>query len=424
MEARGPRQVCWAMLTIGALSVHGASPPPDTIAVDLHVSVPGDTPDNAIVYIAGNERAAGNWETDVVKLHRLDDGRWHIKLELPKGGTLDYKFTLGSWSQVEKGGNGEEIANRTAALDGDRQIGVAVKSWAKAGGQGPAGENRKHTLTGSFKFHRAFKSKHLALTRDVIVWLPAGYEDAANAQKRYPVLYMHDGQNLFDAATSFAGVEWKADETARELIGAGKIEPIIIVGICNTSARMSEYTYGATPRPEGRSGEDYLLFIVEELKCFIDSTYRTQPDRKHTAVAGSSLGGLISLYMASTRPDVFSMSGVVSPSLFWDGGRAIKDVAGWAPHIKDVKFWIDMGTLEGRRNPDEQTSSAVTYCRNLIEAFQKAGLVEGRNYKYLEVPGAQHNEYFWSLRLDRMLLYFFGTDAVGEAHSAAGRFAR
>jgi len=398
---------CCVILAVGALSVHGASSQPDTVAIELHVTVPGDTPDNAIVYIAGSRRAAGNWEPDVIKLHKLDDGRWHIKLELPKDETLEYKFTLGSWSQVEKGADGEEIANRSVALDADKRIEVTVRSWAKAGGQG--GENRKHTLTGSFKFHTSFESKHLALKRDVIVCLPAGYEQPSNAQKRYSVLYMHDGQNLFDAATSFAGVEWRADETAGELIIASKIEPIIIVGICNTSARMSEYTYGATPRREGRSGEDYLQFIVEELKPFVDSTYRTQPDRRHTAVAGSSLGGLISLYMASARPDVFSMAGVISPALFWDGGRAIKDVPGWGPHVKDVKFWIDTGTQEGRTNPGEQTSATVTYCRSLVEAFRKAGLVEGQNYRYLEVPDAQHNEYFWSLRLDQMLLYFFGS---------------
>jgi predicted alpha/beta superfamily hydrolase len=424
MAAWGPAQVCGAILVIGALSVSGAAPQVDTVVVELHVVVPGDTPGNAIVYIAGNQRVAGNWEPDVVKLVRLDDERWHIKLELPKGGTLEYKFTLGSWSQVEKGANGEEIANRTEVLDSDKQIEATIKSWAKGGGQGTAGENREHTLTGSFKFHTAFESKHLALRRDVIVYLPAGYDAPANAQRRYAVLYMHDGQNLFDAATSFAGVEWRADETAGELIRAGKIEPIIIVGICNTSARMSEYTYGVTPRPEGKSGEDYLQFMVEELKSFIDSTYRTQPDRKHTAVAGSSLGGLISLYMASTRPDVFSMAGVVSPSLFWNGGRAVRDVADWAPRIKDVKFWVDMGTLEGRRSPGEQTSSTVTYCRNLIEAFQKAGLVESRNYKYLEVPDGQHNEHFWSLRLDQMLVYFFGQDTGDGAQSAARRFAR
>lgn len=119
----GASGLCRAMLVIGALFVRGASPQPDTVVVELQVSVPSDTPDNAIVYIAGNQRAAGNWEPDVVKLRRLDDGRWHVKLELPKGGTLEYKLTLGSWSQVEKGANGEEIANRTVILDGDKQGG-------------------------------------------------------------------------------------------------------------------------------------------------------------------------------------------------------------------------------------------------------------------------------------------------------------
>jgi len=408
MRVPSPWRVFQVMLASGAMAVHGASSQRETVSVELHVTVPADTPENAIVYVTGNQRAAGNWRPDVVKLHRLDDGRWHIRLELPKGGTLDYKFTLGSWADVEKSGNGGEIANRTVALDGDKQVEVTVKSWAKRQTRG----NRQHTLTGDVRFHKSFGSKHLTLARDILVWLPSGYAEAANAQKRYAVLYMHDGQNLFDAATSFVGVEWKADETAGELIAAGRIEPIIIVGICNTSARMTEYTYGTIPRPRGRSGEDYLRFIVEELKPFIDSTYRTQSDRKHTVVAGASLGGLISLYMASPRPDVFSMAGVLSPSLFCNGGLAIQDVAAWAPNIKDMKYWIDMGTLEGRRNPGERVISGMEYCRSLVEAFQKAGLVEGRNYKYLEVPNGQHHEYYWSVRFDQVLLYFFGTEAM------------
>ena len=408
MGALNVKRICRAMLVIGAMVAHGASSPPETVSVELYVTVPAETPENAIVYVTGSQRAAGNWKPDVIKLHRLDDGRWHIKLELPKGGTLEYKLTLGSWAEVEKGASGREIANRTVALDANKQVEATVKSWAK----GQARGTRNHTLTGDIKFHTSFGSKYLTLARDVLVWLPSGYEEAANAQNRYAVLYMHDGQNLFDAATSAVGIEWRADETARGLISTGKIEPIIIVGICNTSARMTEYTYGAMPRPTGKSGEDYLRFIVEELKPFIDSTYRTQSDRKHTAVAGASLGGLISLYIASARPDVFSMAGVLSPSLFCNDGRAIKDVAAWAPNIKDMKYWIDMGTLEGRKNPGERVISGMEYCRSLVEAFRKAGLVEGRNYKYVEVPNGQHNEYYWSVRFDRVLLYFFGTEAM------------
>src|SRR5262249_44323272 len=155
-----------------------------------------------------------------------------------------------------------------------------------------------------------FHSKILNNDRRLIVWLPPGYN---TRQQRYPVLYMHDGQNLFDDATSFLG-EWHADETATMLIEQKRIEPIIIVGVENTgTSRLDEYTptegedrTGATTRRAGGRGELYAQFLIQEVKPFIDANYRTLPDREHTAVAGSSLGGLISLYLGYQHGDVFS----------------------------------------------------------------------------------------------------------------------
>ena len=119
------------------------------------------------------------------------------------------------------------------------------------------------------------------------------------------------------------------------------------------------------------------------------------------------MGGLISLYAVSTRPDVFSMAGVVSPALFWADARAIKDVQRHGPYPKDVRLWVDIGTEEGEKEQGQQIGSAAVYCRALIAELSKAGLVEGTNYKYLEVPGARHNEQYWSERVDQMLIYFF-----------------
>jgi predicted alpha/beta superfamily hydrolase len=402
----------WLRLCLGAslvsfLSARAASAQAETVTIEFRVTVPEDTPADVAVYIAGNQPAAGRWVPGAVPLQKRDDGRWGTKLTMPKGETLEYKFTLGSWARVENDTKGGEIRDRVLRLDADGTVYAVVERWADASGSSSAAR-REHTLTGILEQHRDFPSKHLALTRDVLVYLPPGYRDAANATTRYPVLYLHDGQNLFDAATSFAGVEWRLDETAERLIKEEQLTPIIIVGIYNTPARMTEYTYSAETPSKGRSGEEYLRFVVEELKPLIDRTYRTLPDRKNTAVGGSSLGGLISLYMASTRPDVFSMAGVVSPALFWDETRAIKDVRSHAPYPPDVKFWVDIGTEEGSKGQGESLGSAVTDCRSLIAEFRKAGLVEGVHYKYLEVTGAKHNESAWSQRVDQMLIYFFG----------------
>lgn len=396
-----------------------ASAAEDTVKVEFTVSVPPSTPVDATVYLAGNLPAAGEWRADGVALERLADGRWRTTLELPKGQELQYKFTLGAWERVERDRNGRDVANRTLRADTDRRVPLAVAAWASGQPAGanpppPAPPQRAHTLSGNIKYHRAVGSHYLTTKRDVIVYLPPGYDDPAHARDRYPVLYMHDGQNLFDAATSFAGVEWRLDETAGRLIAEGKIVPLIIVGIYNTPERMTEYTYGARAKNKGRSGEDYLRFIADELKPLIDRTYRTKPDRANTAVGGSSLGGLISLYMASTRPDLFSKAAIISPSLFWDDKRAVREVPSHVPFPSDVKFWVDIGTKEGQAPAGATAASAgtpakaVQDCRELVAAFDEAGLAKGVNYRYEEVEGAAHNEQAWAQRADRMLVFLFG----------------
>jgi predicted alpha/beta superfamily hydrolase len=405
MQSRTRASIVYLVVAILA-GVATAATAEDTVEIELIVTAPATTPADAKLYLSGSLPAAGNWKADGVALEKQADGRWRVKLQLPKARELQYKLTLGSWAGVEKGKAGEEIANRVLRADSDRRVEIAVQQWADPRGQPAAG--RQHTLTGNLKFHRAFASTHLNAKRDVIVYLPPGYDDPASAQQRYPVLYMHDGQNLFDAATSFGGAEWRLDETAGKLIEQGKIAPLIIVGIANTADRMTEYTYGAGDKAKGKSGEDYLRFVIEELKPFIDKTYRTNPDRKNTAVGGSSLGGLISLYMVSSRPDVFSKGAVVSPALFWDNARAIREVAGHAPYPKDTKFWLDIGTREGRIVPDAGVGAPTLDCRKLVAEFDKAGLVEDVNYKYVEVEGATHDERHWAERADQMLIYLFG----------------
>jgi predicted alpha/beta superfamily hydrolase len=157
-----------------------------------------------------------------------------------------------------------------------------------------------HTLTGDVRTHDGFRSEHLANERAVVVYVPPGY-DASDA--RYPVLYMHDGQNLFDEATAFRH-EWRVDETAQRLITAGLVEPLLIVGIYNTGeTRVDEYTPTASP-DTGRGGkaDRYGRMLVDELKPFVDRTYRTRPDAGDTAMGGSSLGGLLTLYLGLHYP--------------------------------------------------------------------------------------------------------------------------
>jgi predicted alpha/beta superfamily hydrolase len=252
--------------------------------------------------------------------------------------------------------------------------------------------------------HDDFPSALLGNRRTLSVHLPPGYDDAP--ARRYPVLYLHDGQNLFDPALAAFGVAWEADATADRLAAAGRIEPVILVGIANTPERLDEYAVHRDGRARaGGRGRLYGRFVVEEVKPFIDRQYRTRPGREDTAVAGSSMGGLISLYMAREHADCFSRCGVMSPALWWRRGRVFRDLEADAGWMRRVRFWLDVGTREsGRRGP---VPAAVRQARRLVAQFDAAGLAPGRDYYYWEVAGGEHNEAAWAARFDKVLLYFF-----------------
>jgi predicted alpha/beta superfamily hydrolase len=279
-------------------------------------------------------------------------------------------------------------------------VDVDVAEWASGEATVPA-----PTLTGAIRKHEGFRSKALGNARTVIVYLPPGYEDRPD--ERYPVLYLHDGQNVFDASTSAFGVEWRADETAEALIRAGEVRPVILVGIANTDRRIDEYTAHRDPaRGQGGRGDDYARFVVEEVKPFIDAHYRTRPGREDTAVAGSSLGGLISVHIVSRYPQTFAMCGVISPALGWAEERALKDLErGDAAWLKTVRFWVDMGTHEGARA--DAPSPEIPRTRRLVARLEKAGLERGRGVRYLEVEGGEHDETAWAGRFGDVLRFFF-----------------
>jgi len=275
---------------------------------------------------------------------------------------------------------------------------VLLSLWGNAFAQQP------HTLTGDIRAHKSFHSNILKNDREVIVYLPSGYD--ASKRKRYSVFYMHDGQNLFDGATSFIpGQEWRVDETAERLIAAGKIEPLIIVGVYNTKDRVDEYTPAADAKYKlGGKADLYGRMLVEELKPFIDSQYRTKRDAKHTGLAGSSLGGLASLYLALKYPNVFGRAGVVSPSV-WFAGKHILHYVESLPKKPNVRIWIDIGTKEGRT--PEEAQQTVADARLLRDALVKKGWRFEKDLNYLEAEGAEHNESAWAARVESILTFLF-----------------
>jgi predicted alpha/beta superfamily hydrolase len=264
---------------------------------------------------------------------------------------------------------------------------------------------KAHTLTGDIRVQQNFHSQILNNDRDIIVYLPPAY--AQEKRRRYPVFYMHDGQNLFDGATSFIpGQEWQVDETAQRLIASGTIEPLIIVGIYNTGKdRINEYTPTQDAKYKmGGKADMYGRFLVEELKPFIDRTYRTKTDAKHTGLGGSSLGGLVSLYVALKYPRLFGRVAVVSPSVWFADKQIVRFVESLSLRSK-IRIWMDTGTKEG--NNSEEAQRTVTDARLLRDALLRKGWRQPDDFRYFEADGAEHNEKAWAARVELILRFLF-----------------
>jgi len=261
-----------------------------------------------------------------------------------------------------------------------------------------------HTLTGDIRVHKNFHSKILDNDRDVLVYLPPGYD--ATKSRRYSILYLHDGQNLFDGATSFIpGQEWRIDETAQALIGAAKIELLIIVAVYNNKDRINEYTPAADAKSKlGGKADLYGRMLVEELKPFIDAQYRTKKDSGHTGLGGSSLGGLVSLYLALKYSNVFGLAAVVSPSVWFANKQIVRYVEA-LPKKQAVRIWLDVGTKEGRSS--EEAQQTVNDARLLKETLVKKGWKVGKDLSYFEAVGAEHNEGAWAARVESILTFLF-----------------
>lgn len=270
---------------------------------------------------------------------------------------------------------------------------------------GSVAAQRQQTLTGDVRLHQNFQSKILNNARDIIVYLPPGY--SANASKRYSVFYFHDGQNIFDGATSYIpGQEWRIDETAQSLSEAGKIEPLIIVGIYNTGVnRVHEYTPAEDAKYKaGGKADLYGRMIVEELMPFIDTKYRTRKGAQHTGLGGSSLGGLVTAYLGMRYPKVFGRLAVVSPSVWWADNQIVRYTEALLKK-PSLRIWLDIGAIEGRNESEAQNT--LKGARRFRDTLIKKGWRLEKDLKYFEAAGAEHNERAWAARVESILQVHF-----------------
>lgn len=235
-----------------------------------------------------------------------------------------------------------------------------------------------------------FYSSQLNNYRHLILYLPPSYNE--NTLKHYPVLYMHDGQNLFEANTAFGGVEWEVDETLNSMIGLGDVQEVIVVGLYSTANRLSEYTPTVDPDYGGGNADAYLDFIENSVKPYIDSNYRTLAGTEDTLIMGSSLGGLVSCYGAWTRPDVFGSAGCMSSSFWWDEENFVAEVDNYQSSKKDITIYLDVGGYE---------SSAMQSATNrMTGALEDLNYVHGDDLFHWYDSYGGHNETSWANRLD------------------------
>jgi metallo-beta-lactamase class B len=372
-------------------------------AVDAQVTLrlthlPASTPAGAAIYVAGSFNG-WNPADSLYRLRPAGPGEYAITLPEAVRGPVEFKFTLGAWERVETDSAGRGVQNRRFEVPAAGEV-----TWTGAigGWQDPAKiPVRKSTRRPTVAIlDTAFAIPQLGRTRRVWIYLPPGY--AASA-KRYPVLYMHDGQNVFDDSTSFAD-EWAVDE-ALDSLHAGGDGGAIVVAVDNGGPhRLDEYSPWKNARYGGGEGDAYVDFLVHTLKPFIDGRFRTRPDRLGTGVGGSSMGGLISLYAALKYPDVFGRAAVFSPSL-WFAPQVLAFARAARRPLPGTKLYFVMGAKEGGTPRAEVANQAA-----MIDTLRAAGFRVGRDVEAFVRPDGAHAEWFWRREFPAAYEWLFAAD--------------
>jgi len=339
------------------------------------------------VFIAGNNEQFGNWMPDAVSLEN-NENLWEKTFEFLKGEILEFKITKGSWDKEALTDDNQVPNNYIFKVNTDTTVHLQITKWK---GRDPISGGFMGQITGTVEYHKNFEMEGLR-PRDIIVWLPPDYFD--KSAKRYPVLYMHDGQNIVDPNTSSFGIDWQIDETADSLIRSQEIEPFILVGINNTADRFFDYS-------PGEKGTAYMNLIVDKIKPFIDSNYKTHPGRENTAVGGSSMGGLISFMIAWKYPEVFSKAICMSPAFKINQVDYVKEVKSSNEEKKDIVLYIDNGGV----GLEETLQPGID---EMLQTLKEIGYEEGKDFVWIKDNEAEHNEPAWARRMHIPLTMLFG----------------
>jgi predicted alpha/beta superfamily hydrolase len=338
------------------------------------------------VFISGSCSTLGSWRPDGFPLTRSDDNLWTGIVEIPSNEKIEFKITRGTWASEEVLPSGRIAYNYVIQPRDDGRISHRIYTW-KDKQQAPA-----PVITGNYRIHEGFHSKYLRFDRRVIVWLPPFYEQ--NPDHRYPVLYMQDGQQVFDPRTSTWNQDLEVDEHCEQMILNGQLQEVIVVGIYSTEDRYLEYH-------PALAGGEYARFLITELKPFIDSHYRTKPDRDSTAIAGASMGGSIAFYLAWTRPDIFFGAACLSPAFRFRDDSSIPEMVRQAQSLPDVKIYLYCG--EG----DATERELMEGMREMEKMLKKKGYGP-HQLKVQAEAKAVHREAAWARYTPEWLTFLFG----------------
>ncbi|KXX71644.1 hypothetical protein AVL50_05055 [Flammeovirga sp. SJP92] len=336
------------------------------------------------VYIVGNQDFLGYWNPNQVKMKKVNELNWTFSHEVEPQKLLEFKFTQGDWKYQAASKNGIERNNDEFLVpEKDTTFHLVIEKWTDG-----EEKNTQGQITGEVRYHKNFHIDGI-LDRDIIVWLPPSYHK--NNNKRYPVLYMHDGQNIIDPKTSSFGVDWQVDETVDSLIKKDLLKEIIIVGSYCTSDRTEDY--GDTSK-----GRIYRKSIAIDLKNFIDNNYRTKPEKENTVVAGSSMGGLVSFMIVWEYPDLFKGAICMSPAFKYEDFDFIESIR--KDNKREILLYIDNGGKQVDRVLQEGVDKMSTFLKEI-------GFKENKDLHIIIEKSAGHSESDWAKRFPYAISLFF-----------------
>lgn len=363
----------------------------ETVPVRFEAEVP-ELPPGTRVWLTGSASTLGGWKAAGVRMEHLAGSLWVKEVRLRKNALCFYKATLGSWERVEKTAADGEVSDREVIARGPMTIRFKVERWADGAHHEPMSTRDAHVMDlGNFgKELTGFDHK-------VLVHVPPGYDE--NGDAHYPLLYMLDGQNIFDCATAFLGQAWDADKVHDELVTANKVRPFFIVAIYHCNQRDRFYTPVKDTRFGGGDLDLMASVIFQDIEPVLRERFRIEEGPEFTAVTGSSLGGLAAFHLGWRYPERFGIVAALSPSLWWAHNHTVSMVRHDKAAPKPNRFWLDMGTHES-----EMLLAPVR------EVMELADLLAEKGYNVaLEIDeNGRHNEATWKKRLPLVFEWMFG----------------